>query len=228
MFRYTSTIIGSFAFAFAISAQANPISGVTIYNVSSELTASNSGFDRAAIHVVDGSGLDALGQHTNAPDGTMWDANTFSPSLTTGPTDTDPSITFDLGSEYALTSFNVWNFNSFDTFNGIPFTARGIKNVDISTSNDGSTYTDLGTFLFSQAPGTSDYLGELISLNVTTQFVRFNNLTNYANDLTFGVGLSEVQFFGSNTSTNVPEPATIALFSLGFAGMAFGKRRKLT
>ena len=122
--------------------EASPISGVTIDSVSSELTTSNSSYDRAAIHVVDGSGLDGLGQHTNGPDGTMWDANTFSPSLTTGSTDTNPTITFNLGSKYALDSFHVWNYNSLGGYIG-----RSSKDVDISVSNNGVAYSDLGTFL---------------------------------------------------------------------------------
>ena len=91
---------------------------------------------------MDGSGLDGLGQHTNGPDGTMWDANTFSPSLTTGSTDTNPTITFNLGSKYALDSFHVWNYNSLGGYIG-----RSSKDVDISVSNNGVAYSDLGTFL---------------------------------------------------------------------------------
>jgi hypothetical protein len=218
---YQKTIVGlMFSIQFISwtgQVEASTVSGVTIYYVSSELTSSNSSYDRAAIHVVDESGLDTVAQHTNAPDGTMWDANTFNPSLTTGATDAAPSITFNLGSQYALTSFNVWNYNTPSGFTG-----RGVKSVEISTSNNGTAYTDLGTFQFFQAPGTFDYLGEVIPLNVTTQFVRFNILSNYANDLTFGVGLSEVQFSGAP----VPIPAAIWLFTSALAGFGVLNKRR--
>ena len=176
---------------------------------------------------MNGSGLDAIGRHTNLPDGTMWDANTFIPSLTNGPTDIGPTITFNLGSKYVLNSFRVWNFNSFRDLNGVPYTERSIRSVDISTSNDGASYANLGAFLFSQAPGTSDYLGELVSpFNVTAQFVRFNILSNYANDMTFGVGLSEIQFFGSSSPTSAPEPSTSLLFVTGLISLLIKKHSK--
>ena len=228
---HKNTIVGLlFAMQFCgwiEQVEASTVSGVTIYDVSSELTSLNYSFshDRSAIHVVDGSGLGLEGpeQHSNNPDSRMWDANTFNPSLTNDPTDTNPFITFNLGSNYDVTSLRVWNYNSLDNFNGIPYTERGVKSVDILISKNGLDYTELGIFNFSQATGTSNYLGEIISLDVTTQFVRFNILNNYANDLTFGVGLSEVQFSG--TLANIPEPSTMFLFGSGFFALFCGKRR---
>ena len=81
-----------------------------------------------------------------------------------------------------------------------------MKDVEISVSTDGVSYNSLGIFQFSQAPGTNDYLGELISTaDTAAQFVRFHVLSNYAGDFTFGVGLSEVQFFGAPPAAVVPE-----------------------
>ena len=41
-----------------------------------------------------------------------------------------------------------------------------------------------------------------------------------------GGGLSHVQLYGSNSNTNVPEPGTLALLSVGLFGAAYARRRK--
>lgn len=204
---------------------ASIISGVTIHSVSSELRPASSGFDRRANYIIDGSGFVA-GQHTSNPNSTMWDADTFDPPLTAGgATDTAPQIVFDLGAKYSISELLIWNYNAAD-FGGQVFRTRSVRTMDVYTSMDGVTFDILGQYTLGIAPGADGYLGETLDItDSTARYVRFDLLSNYSTDgLTHGIGLSEVRFV---QNTAVPEPTTIAIWSLlGLCGVGYGLRRK--
>lgn len=190
------------------------VTGVTIESVSSQLTTGDGGFPRGADQIVDGSGLSG-GLHSTIADGTMWDADTFSPPFTSTGTDTDPQVTFDLGSAVIVGSFEVWNygdrgFSGSPIFSGTPFTQRGVKNFEVFASLDNVGYSSIGTFALAEAPGgSSPYAGEVIApTSFLARYVRFDIIDNHADDFAFGVGLSEVQF------TAVPEPSGVGLLSM--------------
>jgi len=176
--------------AFGGAAQAATITGVTIEDVSSELT--EGAFDRRGVHTVDGVGLSGA-QHGTGPE-TMW--------LTKGtyktPNDPLPAhITYDLASNYDLDSFHVWNYNEAGNF-----AKRGANDVTISVaSSEGGAFTSLGNFSFTKAPGAGGYTGETIDLSAyaaanDTRLIRFDITSNHGGDNSFA-GLSEVQFDGT-------------------------------
>jgi hypothetical protein len=201
-------------------AQAASISGVAIAQVSSELDPANSPFiwDEQATYVIDGSGLDAAGLHGSNSFGRMWAANTFVPSQTNGPTDTSPFIVFDLGAVYSLSSFRIWNYNGVDAFHN--YSGRSIRDADISTSLNGVSFSDAGSYVLLPAPGANGYAGELIPFDVTARFVRFDIRTNHAGDLAYGVGMSEISF------SSVPAPPSIVLFGSALVGGAGALRKR--
>ncbi len=208
--------------ALASPAQAAPISGVIIA-ASSELGGM---FQRQASNVVSGAGLNGTpGAFSNAPDGTMW--LTKGNGVYQGPADTSPSITFDLGSLYNLTSAQVWNYNESSGNPGF-FTKRGVKTMDAQASMDGTTFAMIAVNInLAQAPGTNDTaFAQTLAWAGTAEYIRFSNLVSWGGDNGF-VGLSQVQFFGTAAATasaSVPEPISIAL--LGFATLAAAAFRR--
>ena len=165
---------------------------------------------RIPSNVVNAAGLDRTGNgttlaHGTNPDGAMWNAG-----YPGGSADNHPTIFFDLGRVYTLSSFRVWNYN--ENGGGGDYTVRGFKNVLVSTSltggksPDGSQYADAanvagpnadGSFDFLKAPGTSDYTGDVYNFAapVTARYISFTANSNYQG---FDVaGLAEVRFSGN-------------------------------
>ena len=210
------TIVGALAFVLAAGgvAPAATITGVSIEDVSSELTTN---FNRAAVHTVNESGLGVSGPgtHTNQPDGYMWLSagngccgDPPDPHVTAG--DGLAHITFDLGDNYDLDSFHVWNYN--EVASGL--STRGADNVTISVaSSEGGSFTALpgpvgGDFTFAKATGLTSYTGETIDLSPygaadDTRLIRFDINSSHSGDNDFA-GLSEVQFDGALISGAVP------------------------
>ncbi len=62
-------------------------------------------------------------------------------------------ILYDFGYNYELSSMYVWNYNVAGHTN------RGIKDVYIDYSSDGSTWTELAYTQFQEADGTNNYSG---------------------------------------------------------------------
>lgn len=209
-------LFGLFSFQGAGGAT---ITGVTIEDVSTELTAS---FDRAATYLVDeggGAGFDeGAGTHTVTPDGAMWLNNgTF--TAPNDPNEPGAIITFDLGGNYDLDVVSVWNYNEI-----LPGRAdlllRGANDVEILVADsEGGAFTSLGDFNFTVAPGdpgidfSQDIDVSSLSGSDDVRLVRFNITSNHGGDNNF-VGLSEVRFDG----TLVPEPATTFLALVGVFG----------
>jgi len=216
------TIVGSAASLGLISqaAQGATISGVTIEDVSTEL---GGGFNRLANYLVDGSGFDgATGTHTVTPDEFMWLNNgTF--AAPNDPNSPGAIITFDLGSNYALSSLTVWNYN--EMLPGRPdLLGRGANDAEILVaSSEGGAFTSLGNFTFDIAPGLDSVdFGQDIDLSSfgaagDTRLVRFNITSNHGGDNNF-VGLSEVRFDA------VPEPSVGMLALVGLAGCLCRRR----
>lgn len=189
-------------------AKATPITGVTIEDFSSELTAGVGAATRLAVDSINATGM-AGGQHNTDP-ALMWEVQgTFS-----GGTDVAPwHITYDLEGNHKLNAIRVWNFNEAGSLS-----TAGAKNVEIRVSPTGNV-ADLvklnkpGDFVFTQAPGAANYGGFNVDLTGVTnasllnnvRLVRFDILTNHGQVANL-VGLSEVQFNAATPNGPIAVP----------------------
>ncbi|MBN1361396.1 MAG: discoidin domain-containing protein [Sedimentisphaerales bacterium] len=143
--------------------------------------------------IVNGSGLDADGLHSNNTDD-MW--------LGKAPQGEAPVLTFALDRVYKLAGMHVWNFNS-----GVEFILGfGLKNVTVETSLDGESWTGLGDFELERATSAAAYAGQTLDLGgVNAQYVRITANSNHGGAAQHG--LSEVVFLAAPVRARAPEPA---------------------
>lgn len=193
---------------------AGPISGVSIYSVTSEFT--QSGWDLRAIHLVDGSGLTG-GAHGSCYDNaTCWQTNVDGPGAT---------IVFDLGGVYTLDSIQVWNgyWANFQS-------ARGMNQFRLQTSADLSGWTDRGLFNAPMAPTVPDtYTGWILDTLswAGTRYVEMEIISNHGGgDCAACTTLSEILFSEPDDIGEVPEPAAAVLLGWGFGALWILKRRR--
>jgi hypothetical protein len=190
--------------------------------------------DRQALHLTDGSGLLGSGRYSSTVyEGVNWLGENGS-AVTSGPNAerpvTDQWLKFDLGALYGTVDMRVWNLND------LGYTSRGVKDlhilVDANNDSNLSNWTDLGAFVFNQAPGSDSVdFSQIVSLASSNDFryVYFDIDTNWGDNYPpYGfVGLSEVQFnTAAQVSVDVPEPMSIALLGMGLAGIGFTRRRR--
>ena len=99
------------------------------------------------------------------------------------------------------------------------------KDLRISTSLDGVTYTTLGDYVLGNT-AASDFTAQQIAFSSLARYVRFDLFSNYEDGIY--TGLSEVQFQGASAGA-VPEPAAWAMMITGFglAGTALRRRRSI-
>lgn len=127
------------------------------------------------------------------------------------PTDTTPTLTFDLGSLYSVTATNIWQYIWPNNTN------RGVDDLDILWSTDNATYTLWGSVNLAEGGNTA----QVFNTAVDAQFIKFDINSSHGSSY---IGLSEVQFIGTQAgqtppTTNVPEPSTLAIFALGVLGL---------
>ena len=185
------------------------VTGVGIADFSSERV---SGFTRAAVNCVNGSGI--AGQtHSVTANGTMWQTNGYS----SAPTDPLPAaITFDLGSEVHLTSFHVWNYNETS------YLTAGANAVEVLVAtNAAGPFTSVSTLSFIKASGLATEPGQHFEFDRTgVRYVRFNITTNHGDGSSLA-GLSEVKFYKEGAPTlPVPVPYREKISSLFNTGIA--------
>ncbi len=166
---------------------------------------------------------------SNITDGTFGDTGTpgnWSFWLT--PNGQLGAATIDLGSQYAISSFQLQ-----DTHNRAYYD-RGTNAFDISVSTDGVNFTPVVSDAFSQSAWQNlSIVTENSFAPVTGEFVKFNIDSTYGSGIGSSGpgasgGLNELQVFGAPAA--VPEASTTVSFGLllmlGLAGMAVAKKRK--
>ena len=97
-------------------------------------------------------------------------------------------IQYDFGAIYALSSADIWNYNVAGA------SAQGFNQVVIDYSLDGVNWSELGTFNWEQATGTSSYGGFTMTelSGISAHFVLITSLSNFEGSGC--MGLSEVSF----------------------------------
>jgi len=158
-------------------------------------TASGSQANMGPERTIDGSGLDALDQHsTMAPD--MWLSSAGVQPVW---------IQYEFDRAYKLHEMWVWNSNQLiESFLGL-----GAKDVTIETSLDGTDWTQLADVTqFAQATGQADYTYNTVVDfgGVQARFVRIT--VNAGWGLMPQYGLSEVRFLYIPVQARQAEPAS--------------------
>ncbi len=145
-------------------------------------------------NAVNGSGLDADGQHsTRTTD--MW--------LATPPADEDLYVQYEFDGVYKLHEMLVWNYNAeFELILGF-----GLKDVAVSYSLDGTNWTALGDVEFAKPTAKATY-----TANTTVSFggvaAKYVRLTvNSGWGMMGQYGLSEVRFMFIPAQARQPQPA---------------------
>jgi len=182
-----STIYTGQVWSFTTELFAYPIEGV--------VATTNGDSDAASgpENTVNGSGLDAAGEHS-ASANDMW-------LVTPG---ADPLwIQFDFGRVCQLHEMLVWNYNvEFELILGF-----GLKDVTVEYSQDGTDWVTLGDEVLAQAPAHSGYLANTTIAfgGVAARFVRLAVHTGHG--MIGQYGLSEVRFLAIPVQARNPEPA---------------------
>ncbi len=175
--------------SFIVEPFAYTIEGV----IATSNTASEAG--QGPNRLVDSSGLNASGQHSNRTVD-MW-AGTPNPN--------EPSyVQFELDGVYKLHEMLVWNYNfEFEFFLGF-----GVKDATVAYSADGVDWTVLSDVQLTQAPGTSTYAAPtVIPLEgVAAQYVRLT-INSAWSAMASQYGLSEVRFMYIPAYPREPKPA---------------------
>ena len=143
---------------------------------------------------VDGSGLNANGQHGTEPS-QMW----LSAAGGAQPT----WIQYELDGVYKLDRLQVWNSNQMlESVLGF-----GARKVTIEYSTDAAAWTKLGEFEFARAPGAATYTGTAVDFGgVVAKYVKLTITSNWGGVLA-QYGLSEVRFYYIPVLPREPIPA---------------------
>ena len=156
------------------------------YRIATPIKATASSFSNALTgpdKTIDGSGLDALDQHSTSAS-QMWLSKKAQ---------TPVWIKYEFDQVYSLHQMWVWNQNQI----GEPDNGYGAKDVTIETSIDGTTWSTLaGVPEFAQATGEPNYVyNTTVDFGgVQAKFVKLTIGANWAGGTT-QAGLSEVRFF---------------------------------
>jgi len=147
---------------------------------------------------IDGSGLNANGQHsTESTD--VWTSTNVKPVW----------IEYAFDKAYMLDSMLVWNSNQVVE----PFIGFGAKDVTVEYSLDGATWTTLeGVPEFARAPGADTYTADTTVDfgGVVARYVKLTINSNWGG-VTPQCGLSEVRFLYVPVSAREPSPASGAV-----------------
>ena len=195
--RTSGVILSAIILLSGLAAHASALrtEGTAIVPVSAQASSTQTA-SKAVENLINGNGLSETAPGSRAwvhtasafrdrgvERGTMWSSGSAG-----GQVERTPTLTFDLGRELALGGFRIWNYNETH------WTGMGFKEVEVSASLDGRTFTPLGTAIFRQAPGEGDYEGQFVSFKspIQARYVRLHCLSNWQGY--DRAGLAEIRF----------------------------------
>jgi hypothetical protein len=184
--NYGSTdFIGFSEVAFS-GVAVNPVENVI--NPVSATTTWTAAFGTSLDNTINGIGLDAF-PSLSANHGMSVFGNSFVATNEPG------TIDFDLGGSFLVDGLSFWNQNFF----GPQVGENGIKDIIISSSEDGVTYTPIAgaPSIFAKATCMTCPAEQISFTEVTASFIRFEVLNNWG-EPTY-VAFSEVAFSGVAT-----------------------------
>lgn len=215
--------IGLFIVGMAGMAQASTVSsavGVTSNSFGNYST------DRSIDRVSDQSGLSA----TFTSGVTDWDTyfstavshNYFSQYEWFGPYHTEDNgghgtLVFDLGGSFTIDKIAMWNEDIF-----------GIITFDVYTSNDGLSYTAVGSGLTpTNNTDDQDYTNDIFTIDPSIgRYVKLD-ITSYTINNFQSCSMGEIAFSTVAAAPNpVPVPSSIILLASGILGLAGVPRKK--
>ncbi len=137
--------------------------------------------------LIDGAGLSNVAGawvHSNdkyGESGTMWNS-AYDAAGAVG----QVNLVFDLTTSHQITGLQIWNYNEKD------WQHRGAKEIEVSTSVDGTTFTKVGPFTLKQASGQTGDAAQAVAFPAaaTGRYVKIVILSNFGNETP--AGLSEV------------------------------------
>ncbi len=179
-----NTIFSGEVWSFTTEPQNYPIANVSA-------TASGANPSMIPENTVNGSGLNAAGEHSTLSQ-EMW----LAPSLPAW-------IQFEFDALYVVDDMKIWNNNqAIEAFIGF-----GAKEVAVEISTDGELWTALDPVTVGQATGQStNPVNAVVDMGaVAAKFVRLTISSAYG--MMGQVGLSEVQFSYIPVYARTPEPA---------------------
>jgi len=125
------------------------------------------GFGRYASNLVNGAGISGPGYYTDTHVAAAigWARD---------PSDPNPSVTFDLGTNCNLLTTRIWNYNSPN------FAGDGAKDIRVSVSFDNTNFTILGTNTLVIAGGTPyEPAQDFATAAADIRYVRLEPLSGY-------------------------------------------------
>lgn len=126
---------------------------------------------------------DTLRHNNTWFDGWISCEETINPNAVRGP---GHWILYDFNQQYTLFEMHVWNTNAPDILD------YGLQNVVVDISNDGTTWSEFGSYVFPQGTGDSRYSGvDVMNFDSTNaQYVLITAVDNYGGSC---YGLSEIR-----------------------------------
>lgn len=131
---------------------------------------------------------------------------------------TSATIVYDLGSILSVDRLALWNedFSGFGTGN-------------IAISDDNVSFTALTTINPVDTPLNQNYGAQVFGLgDISARYIRFeiSGCPQPDGDPLPVCGIGEVAFSLEEPVEPIPEPATLGIFGLGLAGLAFMRRKR--
>ncbi len=150
---YTAPVARAYLTAANLGA-AEIIPGDVIASETISVTASSEWPGAYAVNTVNLAGMNGVLHDASSTAATMWhtlaggggDTNTY-PGLPQGPA----WIVYNFDAEYAIGRMSVWNFNQLGG------TTRGLRNVDVYYSQNGTAWEKLGDYVLPEAAGAENY-----------------------------------------------------------------------